>query len=272
MAFSVEIQGIEGYISFIEEITGITIPDVDYRNLMETIARGTASKTCTRGEYLRILQSDASERENFFNRITIGETYFFREWKHFRVLKEVVFPKIREHAARAVLWSATCATGEEAYSLALLAGEFLRVPFVVYATDLNGDSLSAIHKRSYGPNSFREDGRTYHGIVMRNAVREGKNVVIAEEIEKKIVPLRINLFSDPLDELPGDMDVIFFRNTLIYMKPEAKLKVVRKLAEKLRQGGYLFLGSSEMPLIEHSELALQETDGVYYFLRTARVP
>ncbi len=272
MAFSVDIQAIEGYISFIEEITGITVPDVDYRNLMETVERKASSRGCAREEYLRVLRNDALERENFLNCITIGETYFFREWKHFRVLKEALFPEFRELAARVLFWSATCATGEEAYSLALFASEFLGLPFIVYATDINGDSLARMKERRYGPNSFREDGRAYYDVVLRNAVLEGKTVVISRDIEKNISPLRINLFSGSLDELPDGIDIIFFRNTLIYMKPEAKLKVIGRLVKKLRQGGYLFLGSSETPLVEHSELALQETDGVYYFIRTVRVP
>ncbi len=271
MAFPVDIQGIEGYISFIEEITGITVPDVDYRNLMETIEKKASSKGCTRREYLSILRNDAVERDNFLNCITIGETYFFREWKHFRVLKDAVFPEFRERASRVFFWSATCATGEEAYSLALFASEFLGLPFIVYATDINGDSLFRMKERRFGPNSFREDGRAYHGIVLHNAVLENKTIVIAQEIEKKIVPFRINLFSDALDELPANIDIIFFRNTLIYMKPEAKLKVIDRLVKRLRQGGYLFLGSSETPLVEHGELELRETDGVYYFIRTARV-
>ena len=83
-------------------------------------------------------------------------------------------------------------------------------------------------------------------------------------------PARINLFADPLEALPDDIDLIFFRNTLIYMKPDIKARVVDRLAKKLAPGGFLFLAAPEMPLIMNRELALREANGVYYFTRTPR--
>lgn len=254
------------YIAFIESTTGITVPETDYRNLGDAVTGGASSLGLTLEAYLATLSRDAVERERFLNRITIGETYFFREERHFRALKDRVFPMLQQRTGEITIWSATCATGEEAWSLAAFAQAHLKKPFVVYATDLNSDSIEALKKGRYSKNSFREDGSAYRDIIMRFASGEGTGVTIAPELADRVKPLRLNLFADPLDRLPDDIDIIFFRNTLIYMKTYVKMRVVDRLAKKLAPDGVLFLASSEMPLIMNRELALQETEGVYYFM------
>ena len=258
------------YIAFIEGATGITVPETDYRNLGDVVRDRAAALDLLPASYLARLGRDNAEREIFLNRITIGETYFFREERHFRALKDHVFPDFRDRGEKVSIWSATCATGEEAWSLAAFAHVHLKRPFTVFATDLNSDSIEALKKGRYSKNSFREDGSSFRDIIMRFASVEEGNVFIGQELRDLVEPLRVNLFADPLDLLPDNIDLIFFRNTLIYMKPDVKARVVNRLAGKLAPGGALFLASSEMPLIMNRELSLREADGVYYFTRAPR--
>jgi chemotaxis protein methyltransferase CheR len=258
------------YLAFIEGTTGITVPETDYRTLGEAVNSGASALGLSPASYLARMGRDTGERERFLNRITIGETYFFREERHFRALKDHVFPELGDRGKKVVIWSATCATGEEAWSLAAFAQVHLKKPFTVYATDLNSDSIAALKTGRYTRNSFREDGSAYREIIMRFAAADGKSVTIGPELRELVEPARINLFADPLEALPDDIDLIFFRNTLIYMKPDIKARVVDRLAKKLAPGGFLFLAAPEMPLIMNRELALREADGVYYFTRTPR--
>ncbi len=261
---------LDEYISFIEEATGITVPETDYRSLRDAVEDGAAARGLVPREYLAALARDAGERESFLNRVTIGETYFFREERHFRALKESVFPMLRARGKKVSIWSATCATGEEAWSLAAFALVHLGLPFTVYATDINSVSIDALKRGRYAKNSFREDGSSFREIIMRFASAEGKDVVIGPELRELVRPMRVNLFADPLDALPGDIDIIFFRNTLIYMKPLVKARVVERLAGRLAPGGALFLAAPEMPLIMNRDLTLRESGGAYYFTRAPR--
>jgi len=261
---------LDEYISFIEEATGITVPETDYRSLRDAVEDGAAARGLVPREYLAALARDAGERESFLNRVTIGETYFFREERHFRALKESVFPMLRARGKKVSIWSATCATGEEAWSLAAFALVHLGLPFTVYATDINSISIDALKKGRYAKNSFREDGSSFREIIMRFASAEGKEVAIGQELRELVRPMRVNLFADALDALPGNIDIIFFRNTLIYMKPLVKARVVERLAGRLAPGGALFLAAPEMPLILNRDLALRESGGAYYFTRAPR--
>ncbi len=243
------------------------MPDTDYENLKRVVHERSLESGMTPELYLEALSRDDVELELLINRVTINETYFFREERHFTVLKDLVFPRLREKTGAITLWSATCSTGEEAYSLAALAKARLGRDFVVHATDINGDSLEKAYRAEYTGNSFREDGSAYHGLIHSNSYRDRDKHIINDELRHFVAPARANLYRDPLDSLPDNVDVIFFRNTLIYMKQGIKIAIIERLVERMAPGGFLFLGASEMPLILNSRLELSESLGSYFFIR-----
>ena len=104
-------------------------------------------------EFWNFLDNE-NEMRNLINSITIGETYFFREEKQFDFLDSQVFPKLKP---KSLIWSAACATGEEAISLAVLNCKHGSNAKII-ASDINTDSIARFERGVYRPHSFRHDG------------------------------------------------------------------------------------------------------------------
>ncbi len=187
-------------------------------------------------------------------RLTTGETYFFREGISFKVLEEKALPNLirqrRAEGKRLRLWSAGCCTGEEPYSLAILLDQLLpdlpEWDIVIHATDINVRFLETAVEGRYGAWSFR-------GVPMK--IRE-QYFQPASSGTLRIVPrLRrlvrfscLNLADDnagPPGSDPGLMDVVVCRNVLMYFVPEQARHLSRKLFASLVDGGWLLVGSAE---------------------------
>ncbi len=255
------------FVRLVERTAGITVPDADMRNLENVIVALSAARGMRPAGYLAALSRDGREVERFLDRITNNETYFFREERHFTALKDEVFPRLATHGGPIVIWSATCSTGEEAWSLCALARECLGDAFRVVGTDINHDSLRVAETGSYSKNSFRADGAAYRGLIEGNTGRADGRWVVSDELRRRVEWRRCNLYADPAERMPEGAHVVFFRNTLIYMRQEIKQAVVEKIARRMAPGGHLFLASSEMPLIVNPGLALAEYRNTYYFVR-----
>ncbi|HQO01316.1 MAG TPA: CheR family methyltransferase [Spirochaetota bacterium] len=263
------ISGFDRLLEYIEDITGITVPDTNYRALAEEVKIRTLEMGVTVQRYIDILRDDSAERESFLNAVTINETYFFRESRHFTVLREILLPRIGRTGGPVLAWSATCATGEEGISLALILkdyfGDDTRSRFTVYATDLNSEALSHMRQGIYTKNSFREDGKAYHRLIEQHSTMTGKSRKISADIIAGINIARRNLFLDTLEDMPDSFHIVFLRNTLIYMKGEKKNSILARVVSKISEGGYLFLSSSEMPLVVHPDLETVQEGDIYFF-------
>jgi len=181
--------------------------------------------------------------------LTVQVTEMFRDPLFFRAFRDQVVPLLRTYA-RLSIWTCGVATGEEAYSLAiLLLEEGLYDRCQIYATDLSSAALEQAKEGVYpeasvatlSENHARAGGkldlsscftRAYDRIAICNAVR--RNVVFFQH----------DLVGD---HVFGEMDVILCRNVVIYFGRDLQRRVLRKLADSLRPGGFLCLGSSERP-------------------------
>ncbi len=257
-------------LAFIETFTGIRLPETQYRIMKEFLAERFRSLDADVDRYLAILQNDADELNRFIDALTVKETYFFREEKHFDLLQEVIFPALaRSPGPRLRFWSAACATGEEAISIRALARRFFDSrtgkAFTVFASDINKRALAIFQHGVYGPNAFRKDGEKYRALLAPWMQEAGGNRSVLRTPRRDIVVFPFNLFSDPLTRFDHAFDLIFLRNALIYMAAETRRKVLNKLTSVLSPGGFLVLSSAEVPLVSHPGLGLCERDGVFYF-------
>jgi len=215
--------------------------------------RARASGFANIREYCDLVLSpdvDRGEIEHLINAVTTNKTDFFREPLHFDVLLETVLPEFAENRQRMVrCWSAACSTGAEPYTLAMLLDEFVGqhrgMDYQVVATDLDTEVLSTAIKGIYPRDMI--DPVPDH--LRRRYVLEAKGpgrteVRIVPELRRKVAFGRLNLMEAryPLDTL---VDIIFCRNVLIYFDKATQEAVVNRLCERLRPGGYLFLGHSE---------------------------
>ncbi|MCR9296271.1 MAG: ATP-binding protein [bacterium] len=198
-------------------------------------------------EYERLLKSDAKELELLFRDMLIGVTKFFRDPDYFDCLASGVLPDLFERVQRASglrVWVAGCATGEEAYSMAILLAEARRkaqsdVAFTVLATDVHPDSLAVAAEGSYAPGSLENIPANLQA---RYFTQESDQYRVHPELRKCVVFSNHNVLEDPPFT---DLDLICCRNLLIYFEPAAQQRVLSLFHHGLAEEGYLFLGPSE---------------------------
>jgi two-component system CheB/CheR fusion protein len=211
--------------------------------------------------YLRYLQRHPEEYERLVATFLIKVTDFFRDSELFDYLRETVLPDLieraRSHGNELRLWSAGCATGEEAYSLAILVADLLgdELPdFTVriFATDVDTEAV-AFARRGVYPTSSLQD------VPERIVERYFSSVDGAYEIHKNVRALLVFGQHDLGQRAPFPRtDLVLCRNVLIYFTPELQRRALQLFAFSLQPGGRLVLGKSETtnPLPEY--LALEQ--------------
>ena len=200
--------------------------------------------------YLAYLRSDASEADQLSKDLLIGVTSFFRDPQAFAELAAKVLAKLvaeREGDDAPIrIWVPGCATGEEAYSLAMLVAEQAAAAQVpcrvqIFGTDIDESALRVARAGLY-PESIALDVTPER--LRRFFTQEGHNFRIAQSLRESVVFAAQNLVGDPPF---SKLDLVSCRNVLIYLDAEMQHRVVSLFHFALLPAGYLFLGSAENP-------------------------
>lgn len=187
---------------------------------------------------------DRRLRDEVVDAMTINETSFFRDAHVFGALRSQILPELLASTPRLRIWSAAAATGQEPYSLAMMMADDLpqAAPPSILATDLSRRSLRRAEVGSY---TQLEVNR---GLPARSLVRHftqiGREWRISPKLRERVACHRLNLAA-PLGQIP-QQDLILLRNVLIYFDHATRRRVFTQVVQRLRPGGYLVLGSSEM--------------------------
>jgi chemotaxis protein methyltransferase CheR len=200
--------------------------------------------------------------------LATNETYFLRERGQLGALVGRVLPELLERAAQRrplSIWCAGCSSGEEPYSVVMLAFEAGLRPGVdlrVYASDISRRMLQQARRGVYRESSFRQTEPALRRKYFSS--RDGVSH-IADEVKKHVDFIHLNLLDRSRIALLGSMDVILCRNVIMYFDVDTRREVVQTLGEKLRPGGSLLLGHSEslMDVSSDFELCQLEGDRVY---------
>jgi chemotaxis protein methyltransferase CheR len=210
------------------------------------------------------------EFAHLIDELTTNETYFFRERNQLRALIGEIFAELRvarQSSGRGpiTVWSAGCSSGEEPYSIVILAMEAGLVPGAdlhVYASDISTRMLRKARQGLYREASFRE---TEPSLRQRYFSEKDGLWRISDDVKKHVDFIHLNLFDRSKISLLGAMDVILCRNVIIYFDPENKRRVIQTFYEKTRPGGHLLLGHSEslINLSNSFELRHLQNDLVY---------
>lgn len=220
-----------------------------------------------------------SEIEVLARHLTVGETYFFREKAAFEILEREILPELirsrRATTRQLRFWSAGCATGEEAYSLAILLGEMLAGAadwkLTLLATDINPQSLEKALQGVYSDWSFRDVPARIRETYFR---KQGRRWTILPELKRAALFSYLNLAEDAYPSLGTNtnaMDVIVCRNVLMYFAPEQARKVIAKFHRCLVEGGWLIVSPCEASASLFSEFtAVHYPGAVFYRKRAAR--
>lgn len=267
---------------FIEQECGITISS-DKAYLLETrLSRLALENACVNfTDLYKISQNDPTIKNKIIEAMTTNETLWFRDQWPYEILKEVIFPellqKVKSGEKRQIrFWSAACSSGQEPYSISLVAHELARLgkgkelttgALSITATDLSkailfiakagrydGLSISRGMPEDLKERYFKQDGRVY----------------VLDEAVRQIVQFQQLNLMNPFTEL-GRFDVVMLRNVAIYFSAEFKKELFKKIAQCLNPGGYLFIGASES-LIGYSDDfdRLEACGGAYFKLKGSR--
>jgi two-component system, chemotaxis family, CheB/CheR fusion protein len=197
--------------------------------------------------YVDFLRNDKDEAQYLFNDLLIGVTEFFRDKREFEVLETQVVPTVFEGKSsgqQVRIWVLGCATGEEAYSIAILLREHMltldSAPQVqIFATDIDGRALAAARVGRYR-RTIENDMSAER--LARWFVREGDTYCVVKELREMCIFSQHNVIKDaPFSKL----DLVSCRNLLIYLNSELQNRVIPLFHFALLPGRFLFLGNSE---------------------------
>ncbi len=212
--------------------------------------------------------------EALARRLTVGETYFFRDGKGFDLLEGKILPELiqkrREAGKYLRIWSAGCASGEEPYSIAILLRRM--IPDIgdwnitILATDINTSFLEKAEKGIYGEWSFRDVPSWVRQGYFR---KTGKGrFELLPEVRKGVSFFYHNLAEDAYPSLANNtnaMDLILCRNVLMYFNDENQREVVKKFHRCLVNGGWLMVGPAEMSSTQSSSFSTAQFSGAAFY-------
>lgn len=206
-------------------------------------------------EYCDLLRSPAGEEEIgvLIDLVSTNHTHFFREPAHFEFLATHVLSTVCQAATdegrACTIWCAAAASGEEAYSLAMVLAEQARsqpgMTWRVHASDISRRMLDRCRLAVYEADRVQLPDSAWLARYFRRGFgeREGRYRV-KPALRRHVSVERINLFQ-PTYPVPRGLDVIFCRNVMIYFDVESRQELARRLYEQLAPGGHLFIGHAE---------------------------
>jgi two-component system, chemotaxis family, CheB/CheR fusion protein len=268
-------------------------PDLDFENLLNYLnnsrgldftgyKRNSLKRLTTRrmqrvgvksyNEYLDYLQVDPQEHNQLFNSLMLNVTAFFRDRLAWDYLQTEIIPQIinRQDKSELIrLWSAGCATGEEAYSLAISFAEALGIEqfcrrVKIYATDLDDDAITKGRQAVYTAKSIESIPPA-----LRQKYFETKdaNFTFLSELRRCVIFGKHDLVHDaPISRL----DLLCCRNTLMYFNGETQAKILDRFHFALKDEGFLFVGKAEM-LLSQASLFNSVNNQYRIFTRVSKV-
>jgi len=226
---------------------------------------------------LRRERSGGVLREQVIEAMTTNETFWFRDNHPFKILTEQVLPDFSQRKVRSPkIWSAACSTGQEPYSISIIVQEYLRQnpgalnDVQVTATDISPAVIEDAKKGYYDAMALARGLPV--DIKKRYFVHDSahweERWQVSDEVRRRVRFTHGNLLASysPL----GKFDSIFCRNVLIYFSTESKIDILKRMADCLNPGGYLFLGASEA-ITQYSDAfdMLRCNPGVVYRKKSA---
>jgi chemotaxis protein methyltransferase CheR len=212
-------------------------------------------------EYRDYLEETSAELEGFINAISTNLTKFFRESHHFEHFRDEIaapFAKVAKPGARLRVWSAGCSSGEEPYTVAVVLKREIRdierFNVRILATDIDTEVTARGARGEYPAASVDEVPRAYQEYFKPVQGGKGDSVVVDSAVRSLVAFKRLNLMENwPFS---GTFDAIFCRNVMIYFDGPTKAKLIERFTQKVKPGGFLYIGHSESLNGSHPGLSL----------------
>ena len=248
-------------IAVMRQVHGLDVSIYNETFLAKSVQRRqTATAIKEFVDYIRHLSENRLEAEFFFKSLNISHSTFFRNPLTFSLLEQVVFPALfaqkKTSGQRELrIWSAGCAAGQEAWSVAILLAELSAVQdkpvsYRIFATDHSEAELALARSGVYPVDALGNIRlRQLDGYFSR----QGETYAIATSLKEKVEFSRYDLLdetsSSPAESIYGDFDLILCCNVLYYYRPEFQQMIIDKLLGNMAKGGYLVTGETERQIV-----------------------
>lgn len=245
--------------ALIEARSGMLFDDSRERFFSSRVREHVEARKLLHGtDLLRLIQNSNVEYDSLLQRLLTQETGFFRYPSVFDALEKKVLPELQmrkfwENPRSLRIWSAGCATGEEAYSIAMTVADVIEFNEAwkvhILATDISREALECAERAVY-------DARDMEPVSLHHRehyfLRNGSEFVVKPQLRSMITFAPMNLAQVVY---MGKFDCIFCMNVLIYFSEERQTQLVQRFFDYLEPGGYLFLGHAES--ISRSDVKFQ---------------
>lgn len=240
-------QEFNSFQRFIFDAAGITLSSAKKALVCGRLSKRLQQRNLrSYAEYFQLLSSgkDAEEVQTAIDLLTTNETYFFREPKHFDLLRQRALAD-RDAPGSFRVWSAACSSGEEPYSIAMTLEDSLGSrSWEVIGSDISLRVLQKARVGHYPMTRAKQVPPAYlRRFCLRGTGAQEGTLLVDKALRSRVQFMQINL-NDTLPKI-GAFDVIFLRNVLIYFNAETKRSVVARLLSALKPGGYFLIGHSE---------------------------
>ena len=276
-----EDNDLRGLLDLLRDRSGIDFTSYKAPTIMRRLQRRmVATGSASLADYIRHLHHNPDEYSRLVNSFLIKVTEFFRDPEMFAYLRDKVLPAVIDDAraqGELRIWSAGCATGEEAYSLAILVAEMLGhtldgLIVRIFATDLDADAIAFARRGIYPASALS-------AIPPEMVERYFSRVDSTYEVRKIIRSMVVLGRHDLAQQAPFPrIDLIFCRNVLIYFTTDLQKRALQLFAFSLRDNGYLVLGKAETvsPLpeffaLEQARLKVYRRVGERVLMPTSRI-
>ena len=241
------LKALQSLYAQLHQSTGCDFSEYKQNTIHRRIGRRMAVHKMTNlSDYLELAETSPAELEALYKDIIISVTSFFRDTSAYGILQDVIgqIIDLKEDGDSLRIWVAGCASGEEAYSIAMLVSESLaqkkrKLKTYIFATDIDTDALARARKGLYPEAAIHEVDKA---IVKKFFTRSENYYRVIKPIREMVVFSRQDLVKDPPF---SHLDLVSCRNVLIYFSPHLQQRLIPMFHYVLNPNGFLFLGKSE---------------------------
>lgn len=273
----VDRRRIQDLLQLLQESENLDFSYYKISTLIRRASRRSLLAGCNNlDNYIEYLKNNPEDKHLLKKDLLIGVSRFFRDAKAWKLLEEEILPNLLSQLDPETslfrVWVAACASGQEAYSIAILVDTVMeqtgrRFPFKIFATDIDAAALAKAAEGSYPASSAND---IPHRFLSKYFTWRSDRLEVKSSLRQHII-----FAPHHLTQHVGftQMHLTCCRNVLIYMRPQRQMQVLRTLHFSLREKGILFLGKSESLGELHDEfIPLSETWKIFQKHRNTRFP
>ena len=271
MSSSITKEEYQSFSQFLEKACGITLGENKQYLISSRLQKLMDSvDIASLGDLVKQLQrGDVKLRGKIVDAMTTNETLWFRDSHPYTILEKELLPAAAKQRNRPVrIWSAACSSGQEPYSMSMVAHEFMRAnpgtlarDVEIVATDISKTILEQARQARYDEMSLVRGMSTERR--QRYFTKHGDLWELNNDIKRRVRFTELNLMQSFVSL--GKFDIIFCRNVLIYFSAELKSDILNRMAKQLHPEGYLILGSSESITGYSDAFKMVRSGGAVYY-------